>query len=223
MIRPLNYVLGVILKNIFTLVLKLSPKLQRKINFLINRIIEATHGKDNPPQYLFRSLIAIEDKRHFQHQGVDFYSIARALINNTTTNRLEGASTITQQLIRCITNERSINLKRKIKEIILALLISEIISKQQILTAYLHLYKFNTFIGIADFCKIEGYDLTDLSENQSAQIAARFKYPSINSYNYIKYLKRVRTIEIYCTNTKYFQPFILFENKYRARKILKFT
>lgn len=53
---------------------------------------------------------------------------------------------------------------------------------------------------IISFCNYENYNLDNLSVNQAAEIAARFKYPILRKTNYVKYLKRVRIIEIKTTD-----------------------
>lgn len=182
------------------MIMQLSPSLKLQFTFIKQTISKSSEQIKNIPNHLTNSLIIIEDKRFRQHYGVDLYAILRAIIRNTTTKRLEGASTIVQQLIRNITNEREINIKRKMKEIILASLIDKVYSKDEILFAYFDTYRFENCIGIFTFCKYENYNLDNLSVNQAAEIAARFKYPILRKTNYVKYLKRVRIIEIKTTD-----------------------
>lgn len=86
----------------------------------------------------------------------------------------------------------------------LATLIDKEFSKTEIIYAYLETYRFGNFIGIIELCKNENYKINSLSHYEYAQIAARLKYPTINKLNYIKYLKRVRTVEILMhNNVKY--------------------
>lgn len=195
MITLTNYFSGQLLKLLSFLVLQFSPSLKSQFAFIKQTVAKSTGQIKKIPDHLTNSLIQIEDKRFFQHQGIDIYAIMRAVVRNTTTKRLEGASTIVQQLIRNITDEREIKFKRKIKEIIFASLIDNEFSKDKILFAYLDTYRFKNCIGIFTFCQYENYNLDNLSINQSAEIAARFKYPTLHKTNYIKYLKRVRTIE----------------------------
>lgn len=159
------------------------------------KIVEANKSDVKIPKNLIQSLILIEDKRYFNHFGIDTYSMFRAFLKNTTTKRLEGASTIVQQLIRTLTNDRQIKFSRKINEVLLAAIISNKFSKDELLCAYLNTYKFNSCVGVPSLCSNESYNFDRLSDNEAAQIAARFKYPSITKSNHIKYLKRVRTIE----------------------------
>jgi hypothetical protein len=144
---------------------------------------------------LIEALVAIEDKRFFSHKGVDFFSVVRAFVRNSYSERLEGASTITQQLVRVITDNRKILISRKIKEVLLAALIEHEFSKNQIISAYMKSYRFIEIKGLEEFCENENYDFNTLSFSNSIEIAGRFKYPHINPTNYTRYLKRVRTIE----------------------------
>lgn len=191
-----NYFFGHSLKLLSFLIIQLNPSLKKQFGLINLTISKSTSQIKNIPEYLINSLILIEDKRFRKHQGVDFYAILRAIIKNITTKRLEGASTIVQQLIRNISNDREISIKRKLNEIILASLIDKYYTKNDILFAYFDTYIFDNCIGIFTFCKLENYDIDNLTLKQSAEIAARFKYPILRNSNYIKYLKRVRTIEI---------------------------
>src|SRR3989344_1528128 len=94
---------------------------------------------DTLPKYVYDASIAIEDKDFFKHNGISpIGGIIRALKENLTTGNLQGGSTITQQLVKSalLTPERTI--RRKIKEIILALWTERIYSKSEILQMYLN-------------------------------------------------------------------------------------
>jgi len=100
--------------------------------------------------------------------------------NLVRANRIdEGASTINQQLIRNITNDREVKFKRKFNEVLLAVLIDNEFTKGEILNAYVSLYEFNSCKGISDFCRVEKYDLTKLSIHDCFELAARFKYQTL--------------------------------------------
>lgn len=91
--------------------------------------------------YVIRGTVATEDERFYQHGGVDPRGIARALVNNLRGGDLEGASTITQQLVRntLLSNEANeISLKRKVREAQLALDMEKEYSKDEILMMYLN-------------------------------------------------------------------------------------
>lgn len=101
------------------------------------------------PEYVKQATIAIEDKNFYHHFGFDIRGMTRAVIKNIKGERLEGGSTITQQLVKnaLLTPERSI--KRKIKEAILAVATELIYTKQEILEMYLNYIPYGgTTVGI---------------------------------------------------------------------------
>src|SRR5258705_4664126 len=169
MIKLLNIFLAGLVRTFSLLSLQCSPRLKSQFTFIKQTVLKSNEQKKIIAELLIRSVIAIEDKRFFQHAGIDIYSITRAIVKNTTTNRFEGASTIVQQLIRNITNEREIKLKRKIKEIIFATLIAEEFSKNEILFAYFNTYRFKDCVGVVEFCQNENYDVEDLTSTQIAE------------------------------------------------------
>lgn len=99
------------------------------------------------PRSLIEAFIAAEDKNFYNHPGIDIFGILRAVITNISNlmhhRRMEGASTITQQVVKnfLLSSERS--LARKVKEAILSYRISQVFSKEQILELYLN----QTFLG----------------------------------------------------------------------------
>lgn len=90
------------------------------------------------PENLQNAIIAIEDRRFYEHTGVDFRRLAGAFAANLSSGTVEGGSTITQQLVKnkLLTNERSY--KRKLQEAYLAMKLEENYSKDEILEAYLN-------------------------------------------------------------------------------------
>ena len=97
---------------------------------------------DSIPKKVINSFLSAEDKNFFNHPGVDAKGILRALIKNikniTGNKRLEGASTITQQVAKNFLLTNEVSVKRKIKEAILAFRIERAYSKQRILELYLN-------------------------------------------------------------------------------------
>ncbi len=148
------------------------------------------------PINVINSFLSAEDKNFFSHPGVDAKGVLRAVINNISnilkSKRLEGASTITQQVAKnfLLTNEVSIN--RKIKEAILAFRIERALSKQRILELYLNqIYLGGGAYGVAA-ASLEYFDksIKDLSYEESALLAALPKAPSkYNPYRNIKLAK----------------------------------
>ena len=146
---------------------------------------------DSIPKKVINSFLSAEDKNFFNHPGVDAKGIIRALIKNLKNvagnKRLEGASTITQQVAKnfLLTNEVSLN--RKIKEAILAFRIERAYSKERILELYLNqIYLGQGTYGIAA-ASLEYFDksVKDLNYNESALLAALPKAPS--KYDPYKY------------------------------------
>ena len=136
------------------------------------------------PENVINSFLSAEDKNFFTHPGVDAKGVLRAVINNISniiqSKRLEGASTITQQVAKnfLLTNEVSIN--RKIKEAILAFRIERALSKERILELYLNqIYLGGGAYGVAA-ASLEYFDksIKDLSYDESALLAALPKAPS---------------------------------------------
>lgn len=93
---------------------------------------------DELPNYVWQSTLSIEDKDFYKHYGVSFTGIMRALYKTVLKKKLEGGSTLTQQLVKntLLTPERTI--KRKIREFALTLVVESIYSKKQILNMYLN-------------------------------------------------------------------------------------
>ena len=136
------------------------------------------------PEKIINSFLSAEDKNFFNHPGVDAKGVLRAIINNISnvlsSKRLEGASTITQQVAKnfLLTNEVSLN--RKIKEAILAFRIERALSKERILELYLNqIYLGGGTYGVAA-ASLEYFDkpITDLTYVESALLAALPKAPS---------------------------------------------
>ena len=136
------------------------------------------------PKNVINSFLSAEDKNFFSHPGVDAKGVLRALINNISniisSKRLEGASTITQQVAKnfLLTNEVSIN--RKVKEAILAFRIERVLSKQRILELYLNqIYLGSGAYGVAA-ASLEYFDksIKDLNYAEAALLAALPKAPS---------------------------------------------
>ncbi len=136
------------------------------------------------PTNVINSFLSAEDKNFFSHPGVDAKGLMRAVINNIdnilNSKRLEGASTITQQVAKnfLLTNEVSIN--RKIKEAILAFRIERALSKERILELYLNqIYLGSGAYGVAA-ASLEYFDksIKELDYNEAALLAALPKAPS---------------------------------------------
>lgn len=127
------------------------------------------------------AFIAIEDKRFFEHNGVDYRRIASAVLSNIKSKEYrEGASTITQQLIKNthLSNEKT--LKRKIYEIRLARQLEKKLDKKQILECYFNILYFGSGIhGLGTASRVMfGIPASELSLSQSAALASIINNPS---------------------------------------------
>ncbi len=153
------------------------------------------------PKNVINSFLSAEDKNFFSHPGVDAKGVLRAVVNNISniisSKRLEGASTITQQVAKnfLLTNEVSIN--RKIKEAILAFRIERALSKERILELYLNqIYLGSGAYGVAA-ASLEYFDksIRDLNYSEAALLAALPKAPSkYNPYRDIELAKFRRNL-----------------------------
>ena len=92
-------------------------------------------------KHLVNATIAIEDARYYEHSGVDYFGVLRALVNNLAGGRLEGGSTITQQFVRntILADEMDdISIKRKVREAYIATQLEKMYSKDELLLMYLN-------------------------------------------------------------------------------------
>ena len=97
---------------------------------------------DEIPEYMKDAMVAIEDKRFYDHDGVDWYTTFGAVLKLFTGQSGGGGSTITQQLVKNITGKNEVSLLRKAKEIFSALQLEENYTKEEILEAYLNVVNF---------------------------------------------------------------------------------
>ena len=143
------------------------------------------------PKKIINAFLSAEDKNFFSHPGIDAKGILRAIVKNITNitqnKRLEGASTITQQVAKNFLLSNEVSIKRKIKEAILAFRIERAYSKERILELYLNqIYLGQGTYGIAA-ASLEYFDkpIKELDYSEAALLAALPKAPSkYNPYRY---------------------------------------
>lgn len=150
----------------------------------LSETYESYTSYDEIPTIMINATLAIEDSRFFEHNGIDYEGLARAIINNIKNKAfVEGASTITQQLIKNIylSNEKTI--ERKINEAILALKLEKILSKEDIISSYLSNVLFGGRIyGVKMAAKYYfNKDLKDISLKEASLLAGLLQLP--NYYN----------------------------------------
>ena len=162
-----------------------ATEIQRFVASGSNRVYKTL---DQIPEYLQHAFIAIEDERFYDHNGIDLQGIARAaVVGLTSGNFSEGASTLTQQLIKNnvfpeFTEEKTFydKLQRKIQEQYLALQIEQQMSKEEILEAYLNTINLGqNSLGVQSAAqRYFGKDVSELTLSESAVIAAITQSPS---------------------------------------------
>ena len=149
------------------------------------------------PKKFISTLVAVEDRKFYQHWGVDVWALGRAFIANFKAGRVvQGGSTLTQQLAKNFFLTRARTLRRKFNEVIIALLIEIHISKPAILEAYSN----QIFLGQVGAKAIHGFQLASqhyfakglqhLSNAEMAMLVGMVKGPSY--YHPIKHPKRAR-------------------------------
>jgi penicillin-binding protein 1A len=139
------------------------------------------------PDRVKKAFIAIEDRRFYEHDGVDYKGIARATWSNISSGGLaEGASSITQQVARMVYLDNDKNFTRKLKEMRLAQKIEKELGKDQILERYLNLvYLGEGTYGVADAAWVYfGKTVDQLNLQETATIAAL--PPAPNKYSPFK-------------------------------------
>lgn len=132
------------------------------------------------PQAMKDAMVSIEDKRFWEHNGVDWKRTAGAMLNLFGGEDSYGGSTITQQLIKNLTQEDEVSLTRKVKEIFRALNLEKKYSKEQILEAYLNCVPFGSGTqGVQAAANLYfGKNIQDCDIAQCAAIAGITQNPS---------------------------------------------
>ena len=151
---------------------------------------------DVVPEHVINAFLAAEDKNFYDHIGIDFIGIARAVFQNVLNvasgKRLEGASTITQQVAKNFLLSSDVTLERKLKEAVLALRLERTFNKRQLLELYLN----EIYLGLGSYgvaaAALNYFDkpLSELSLEEAAYLAALPKAPN----NYHPFRKRARAL-----------------------------
>ena len=169
------------------------------------------------PKVVIEAFLSAEDKNFFSHPGVDAKGVFRAVIKNISniiySKRLEGASTITQQVAKNFLLSHEVSFNRKLKEAILAFRIERALSKERILELYLNqIYLGEGSYGIAS-ASLTYFDksIKELNYSEAALLAALPKAPSkYNPYKNIKLAKYRRNLVI---NNLYDNNYISLDKK----------
>lgn len=137
---------------------------------------------EDMPDYMPKAVIAVEDARFYEHSGIDFIGILRALVVNVKAGRVvEGGSTLTQQLVKILYLTPERKLKRKLKEAILAYKIDHYLTKENILELYLNQVNFGRGAYGVQAAAINyfGKNASELTLAEAALIAGIPKAPGL--------------------------------------------
>ena len=150
---------------------------------------------DEIPKNLANAFIALEDKRFYLHKGVDWYRLG-GVISSLSFD--EGASSITQQLIKNVTDHREVTIVRKYNEILSALNLEKNYDKKEILEAYLNVvYLGSGCYGVKTAAETYfGKDLNELNLSECTVLASITKAPY--SYNPLYNPEKNKSRQKYC-------------------------
>lgn len=148
------------------------------------RLIRTVLNEDEIPQVMRDAMIAAEDSRFYEHPGLDYRGLIRAVVTNLRRGELsQGASTITQQVVKNLVLSPERSIRRKVQEAILAYRIDQNLDKDDILTIYLN----EIFFGVAYYGIEEasqyyfGHSARTLNLQEAALLAGLVQSP--NRYN----------------------------------------
>lgn len=170
-------------------------------------------GDTGNANILSKLLISGEDHRFYYHIGFDLIAIFRAIRNRIIYRKVEGASTIEQQLVRVLTNDFDKTFKRKIQEILLATTVSSIVPKNAIPKIYLNVAYYGTGMNGLNqtYSKLGITNRGTLPIEQAAEIISRIKYPQPSKLNQNRLkqieIRKAHLIKLYNNhlNRKYFK------------------
>ncbi len=171
-------------------IINYKPKLSTRFYDQNGKLVANIFDKENrvyvkyndiPPRVV-EALVAIEDTQFFEHNGINPDAISRAIIKDIKARKLvEGASTLTQQLVKTMVLTRDKKIIRKVKEILLSLRLETILSKEEILERYLnHIFFGHGYYGIQTASL--GYFNKDIQELNLKEMAILVGIPRAPSF-----------------------------------------
>src|SRR4030042_1748043 len=164
---------------------------------------------DRVPNHLIQAFVAGEDARFFQHKGLDYLAILRALFRNIFSGEIvQGGSTITQQVVKSLLLSPEKSFTRKIREAILAFKIEKYLSKEEILFLYLNqIYLGHGAYGVAIATESYfGKPIEELSLAESALLAGLPQAPS--KYSPYQHPEQAQKRQVYVLNRMVEEGFI---------------
>ena len=155
--------------------------LQRKLA----KFISAQEGGSyDPPIFAQQLLISGEDHRFFRHGGIDLIAVCRAIWRRVTIGRREGASTIEMQIVRVVSGRYESTLRRKLREMALATLLTRFVPKEQLPALYLRIGYYGWRMnGFKEACQRLRSSADSLMPTETARLVARLKYPQPRQNN----------------------------------------
>jgi len=162
------------------------------------------------PIHVQKAVVASEDKRFYDHHGIDWirtFGATANLVLNFWGNKA-GGSTLTQQLIKNVTGDKEVTIERKVQEIMRALNLEKTVSKDIILEAYMNtMYLGYSCNGIQSAAKFYfGKDVSELTVTEAACIVVITRYPTAN--NPILHPDKNKTAYLYVLKTMYQQGWL---------------
>lgn len=157
-----------------------APKVTKELireNYISSEVVSG----DKIPDDLKHAVVAMEDRRFYKHNGVDFKSIARAALNNLVTSSTQGGSTIDMQVSKNLLTSEDKTYKRKVRDMYNAIQMNKIMTKDEILTTYLNnIYLGRSAYGVAKGAKVYfNKDVPDLNLAQCAMLAGITNNPFV--------------------------------------------
>ena len=173
---------------------------------------------DEIPKVMVDAVLAIEDTRFFEHGGVDYKGMLRAVLANLGKVKSQGASTITMQVARNVYLSTEKTYTRKIYEVLLTFKLEHLLSKEKILEIYMNqIFLGHRAYGFAAASEVYfGKPLKDVTIAQAAMLAGLPKAPS--AYNPISNPKRARIRQLYIIERMEENGFITAEQARIARE-----
>ena len=157
-----------------------APKVTKELireNYISSEVVSG----DKIPDDLKHAVVAMEDRRFYKHNGVDFKSIVRAALNNLVTSSTQGGSTIDMQVSKNLLTSEDKTYKRKVRDMYNAIQMNKIMTKDEILTTYLNnIYLGRSAYGVAKGAKVYfNKDVSDLNLAQCAMLAGITNNPFV--------------------------------------------
>ncbi|HSJ99757.1 MAG TPA: PBP1A family penicillin-binding protein [Kofleriaceae bacterium] len=158
---------------------------------------------DKVPQIVIDAFVAAEDNRFWTHEGVDYWGMFRAFLTNVRSGRAkQGASTITQQVVKTFLLTPEKTFKRKIQEIILARRLEKALTKEEILSLYMNqIYFGNNRYGVQEAARFYfAKDVDKLSVGEAAVLAGLPQRPEELAPNRPRNQKAAKARQVYVLN-----------------------